>query len=66
MGQADLPVEVVARSAFDIVYQQSAPWSSQVVYPADRVTISNGAEVNLDLDQSASRLAINDGSLDML
>ena len=66
MEQIDLPVEVVARSAFDIIYQQTAPWSSQVVYPADRVTIINGAEVSLDLDQSASQLTVRNGSLNML
>ena len=65
MGQVDLPVEVVARSAFDIIYRENAEWSSERVYAADRVTITDGAEVTLDQDQTVSRLTLIEGVLDM-
>ena len=58
-----LPVEVTARGSFEVVYDQDALWSSQPVYPADRVTLTSGAEVTLDLDQTAAQLHVTDGRL---
>ena len=65
MGQVDLPIEVVARSAFEIIYSENADWSSEIVYAADRVTITDGAEVILDQDQAVSRLTLVEGVLDI-
>ena len=65
MRHADLPIEVVVRSSFDIVYRENALWSSQTVYAADRVTIAEGAEVSLDVDQAVSELSVVDGTLAM-
>ena len=63
MSQVDVPIQVTARDAFDIVYRESGLWSSQTVYAADRVTITHNAEVSLDLDQTVARLTLEDGEL---
>ena len=66
MEQTELPVSVIVRQAFDIVYSEDALWSSQTVYSADRVTITNNAEVELDVDQTASKLTVERGRLNGL
>jgi len=63
--EVSLPVQVTARTSFEVVYDVSAPWSSQTVYAGDQVTITNAAEVELDLDQSVSQLHVTDGRLSL-
>ena len=63
MEQSEISVEVTARSAFDVIFTEDGAWSSQRVYAADRVTIVNGAEIHLDLAQSAAELAVQQGTL---
>jgi hypothetical protein len=58
-----IPLEVIARSSFQIVYDQSAPWSSQTVYSGDQVTITNEAEVDVDRDQVVAQLSVESGAL---
>jgi dienelactone hydrolase len=61
--EVSLPLQVTARTAFEVVYDSSALWSSQVVYAADQVSVINGAEVTLDLDQAAAQLRVEEGAL---
>ena len=63
MEQIEIPIEVLARSSFDVVFTENAAWSSKTVYAADRVTISNGAEVYLDVPQNAAELHVQQGTL---
>ena len=41
MEQLEIPIEVTARSAFDVVYRDNSNWSSKTVYSGDRVTITD-------------------------
>ena len=63
MGQIEIPIQLVARSAFNILYTEDALWSSKVVYSADRVTIRNQATVELDVTQSVADLTVENGVL---
>ena len=62
-GQVDVPLFAIAQSSFEVVYDQSASWSSQLVYAGDNVTIEADAEVTLDLDQTIEDLTLAEGVL---
>ena len=64
-GQVEVPLYAIVQSSFEVIYNESAPWSSQNVYSSDNVTITDGAQVNLDVDQPVEDLTVHTGVLQM-